>query len=154
MICKKYNCPKTLTAILLCALLAAGCTAYKGKQSIDMEKKKIRQALLGTWVWQSSSGGFSGRQRITPETAGYTKVIDFSEDGVFKEFHSDELFISTGYTIEKKKTIFGSRNYVISFADSMERISDKVIMEVNEKTLFLSDPCPDCFSHFYVRMEE
>jgi hypothetical protein len=89
---------------------------------------------------------------MTPETVGYTKVVQFSQDGTFREFHGDELAISTNYTIERKKTIFGYDHDVICFADST--MMDQVIMKITRTTLFVSDPCPDCYGHFYVRLEE
>lgn len=142
----KHSSSFTIAIKLLCFLLLGGCAAYTNQQNAAGN-------LYGNWIWKSSSGGFTGRQRITPESAGYTKIIHFSEDGVYREFHDDELVITLSYTVEMKKTIFGYHD-VISFADSTGQMMDKVIMQISETTLYLSEPCPDCFGHTYVRLNE
>lgn len=142
----KYASSYTTVIKLLCCLLLGSCAAYTNQQNTDGN-------IYGSWIWKSSSGGFTGRQTITPESAGYSKVIYFSEDGVYREFHDDELVITAGYTVGMKKTIFGYHE-VISFADSTGQMMDKVIMQISETTLYLSEPCPDCFGHTYVRLNE
>ena len=108
-------------------------------------------ALYGIWNWEHSSGGFTGRQVITPQTAGYTKKILFTPQGVFQELRADTLWVSASYTIVKKETIFGPDRDVIRFPDS-SGLMEKVIMKVDSDSLELSDPCYDCFGHLYVRV--
>jgi hypothetical protein len=130
---------------LLCVLLT-DCAPHS-----NMTAKHV--AIYGTWIWERSSGGFTGRQVITPETAGYTKKILFTPQGVFQEFRADSLRTTASYTIVRKKTIFGSDHDVICFHDS-SGLMEQVIMQVNYNRLELSDPCYDCFAHLYIRVIE
>jgi hypothetical protein len=143
---KSMVCITTAITLLFCVLLVA-CTRYSSTQTTN-------ETLYGKWIWEGSSGGFTGRQTITPETVGYTKVVQFSRNGTFREFRDDRLVISADYTIVNKKTIFGYDRDVICFADSTGQMMDQVIMKLTETALCLSDPCPDCFGHSYIRMEE
>jgi hypothetical protein len=121
---------------LLVSLLLPACTQYADTRSTN-------NALIGSWNWESSSGGFTGKQIITPETAGYTRQIRFSPEGEYQEFHHDTLVITARYTVA-----------VLCFSDTTGRLSDKVIMRVTATSLHLSDPYPDGYGHAYVRAEE
>ena len=134
----------TVIALSFFVILSA-CTQYSSTESAN-------EALLGTWIWKSSSGGFTGRQTMTPETVGYTKAIRFSRFGIFREFHDDSLVVYARYIVAKKKTIFGYGRDVICFADSTGQLMDQVIMKLTDTELCLADPCTDCFGHAYIRM--
>lgn len=136
----------TVITLLYFACLNS-CARYSNKQTTS-------EAISGRWLWTSSSGGISGRQNMTPETAGYTRVIQFGRDGVFREFHDGRLVVSNSFTIVKKKTIFGHGRKVICFADTTGQLMDQVIMKLTATELCLADPCHDCFGHSYVRLEE
>ena len=128
------------------SLLLPACTQYADTSSTN-------SALCGSWNWESSSGGFTGKQVFTPETVGYTKQIRFSPDGEYREFQDDSLVIAARYAVTTKRTIFGWHE-VVSFSDTTGRLSDKVIMRVTATSLGLSDPHPDGYGHEYVRVEE
>jgi hypothetical protein len=130
--------------ILTIFFLLNSCAQYTNKQTTNDQ-------LCGIWTWQSSSGGITGKQRMTPETKGYTKTIEFTPFGEYREFHDDILVISTGYTIERKKTIFGHYHDVICFSNTVTNMMDQVIMKLDDCELCLTDPCPDCFGHAYTR---
>jgi hypothetical protein len=132
-------------ASLFCVLLT-DCAPYSNKTA-------RHDAIYGIWIWERSSGGFTGRQVITAETVGYIKKILFTPQGVFQEFRDDSLWVATSYTIVRKKTIFGSDHDVICFHDS-SGLMEQVIMQVNDNRLELSDPCYDCFGHLYIRVRE
>jgi len=132
--------------LLLCFLSLSACARYA-----DGDRKG--SPLWGTWNWKSSTGGITGKKKITPETAGYTKQIRFSPGGEYQEFRNGELVISARYSVVIKETIF-RENEVLCFSDSTGRLSDKVIMGVTSTSLDLSDPFPDGYWHAYVRVEE
>ena len=129
--------------ILFITLLFPSCTKYA-------DTSYLESALCGTWNWDSSSGGFTGKQLITPETLGYTKQLRFSSEGEYQEYHGSTLVITSRYSVVMKNTIYGLHE-VICFSDSTECLSDKVIMKVSEISLHLSDPHPDGFGHSYIR---
>jgi hypothetical protein len=141
----KSECVFMIIALLVSFLLPA-CTQYADTRSTN-------NALWGAWNWESSSGGFTGKQIITPETAGYTKRIRFSPEGEYREFHNGDLVITARYAVVAKKTIFGPHE-VLCFSDSTGRLSDKVIMRVTATSVHFSDPYPDGYGHTYVRVEE
>jgi hypothetical protein len=132
--------------ILTIFILLNSCAQYTNTQNTN-------EQLWGIWTWQSSSGGITGKQKMTPETKGYTKTIQFTSFGEYREFHDDSLVISAAYTIERKKTIFDYNHDVICFSDTANNMMDQVIMKLTDYELCLADPCPDCFGHAYTRME-
>ncbi len=141
---------KSESVLLIMALLASyslsACSPYAATRPTD-------DALHGSWNWESSSGGITGKMIITPETAGYTKQIRFSSEGEYQEFHNGNLVITAPYAVAMKRTIFGLHE-VLCLSDSTGRLSDLVIMRVTATSLHLSDPYPDGFWHTYVREQE
>jgi len=137
---------KSILAViaLLASFFILACAYYCGERPAN-------EALYGTWNWKSSSGGHTGKQIITPETAGYTKRIRFSPEGEYQEFHDGNLVITARYSVVTKRTIFRS-NTVLCFSDTTGRLGDKVIMGVTATSLDLSDPNPDGFWHAYIRV--
>jgi len=135
-----------LGAALLAAFALSACAPYAHPPTTE-------QALYGAWDWKSSSGGFTGKQVMTPETAGFTKRIRFTPEGEYAELHDGALFVEARYSLVRKRTIFGIHD-VICFADSTGRLSDQVIMRLTATELGLSDPFPDGFGHTYVRAAE
>lgn len=131
---------------LLSSFLLPGCTQYGDTRSTN-------DALYGAWNWKSSSGGFTGKQIFTPETAGHAKQIRFSPNGEYREFDNGNLVITARYAVVMKETIFGSKE-VLCFSDTTGRLGDRVIMRVTPTSLDLSDPYPDGYWHAYVRVEE
>ena len=137
---------KYFIVVLLALLLSPSCAQYS-------DSRLTKNALCGIWHWESSSGGFSGKQVITPETLGYTKQIQFYPEGGYQAFHGSDLIITANYTVEIKNTIFGSHE-VICFSDTTGMLGEKVIFRVTETSLLLSDPHPDGYVHTYIRKED
>lgn len=138
----KMTCINILL-ILFITISLPSCTEYA-------DASYLESALCGTWIWVSSSGGFTGKQLNTPESLGYTKQLRFTSEGEYQEFQNSTLIITSRYSVEMKKTIFGYQD-VICFADSTGRLRDKVIRKISGNELHLSDPYPDGFGHFYTR---
>jgi hypothetical protein len=135
---------KAVALALWIVVCMSACTEYS---------ERAHDGLYGTWLWKQSSGGLTGHQVMTPQTVGYAKVIEFSSEGVFREYHDDSLVVSASYVVARRETIFGDDHDVISFVDPTGQLMDQVIMILTESQLDLADPCVDCFGHTYVRTE-
>jgi hypothetical protein len=131
---------------MLAFFMMPACTEYVGEAPQKSE-------LWGTWNWESSSGGITGKMTMTPETEGYTKQIRLTPDGRYEELRDGEVVASARYTVVQKRTIFWPHE-VISFAGASGQLSDEVIMKVTAGSLQLSDPFPDGFWHSYARAEQ
>lgn len=133
-------------ALAMIVLSLPACAPYADVSPADRD-------IVGKWNWKLTSGGITGKQTYTPESAGYTKQIRFSAEGEYEELRDDTLYIAASYTVTRKRTIFGMHD-VIVFADPKGTLHDLVIMRVTETELGLSDPFPDGFGHTYVRARE
>lgn len=108
-------------------------------------------SLQHRWIWESSMGGFTGRDTLTPGKAGYTRKIRFLKNGTFRGFRNDTLLNTTRFAVRKEQTIFsGDSLRVIRFADS-GRCPKQVIWKVTRDTLELGDNHVEPFMHRYRR---
>lgn len=108
-------------------------------------------SLYQSWEWQCSTGGFGGRDSLTPEKAGYTRKIEFTKKGKYREFRSDTLRVSTRFMVRREKTIFSEDSlHIIRFADSA-RFPPLVIWKLTQDTLELGDNHVEPFGHRYRR---
>jgi hypothetical protein len=48
-------------------------------------------SICKKWTWECSIGGLGGRDTLTPEKAGYTRKIEFTKKGKYREYRSDTL---------------------------------------------------------------
>ena len=133
---------KLLTVtIAILSIFVSGCTKDRPANS-DVER------LYGIWNWVQSSGGFAG-VTTTPATAGYTKTLEFNNDGSYKWFKNGTLQGETKFTLTEGSSIFTSGT-----AHLIKYHNDFITQSVTfgeQDTLFLSDECYDCFGHTYTR---
>lgn len=85
-------------------------------------------AIVGTWNWQQSSGGISGKDIVTPESTGVEKKLVFSADKKVTVFTNGLETGSYTYKITKGNSIFDDKEhnlltfnemcYVIKYIDN------------------------------------
>ena len=101
--------------------------------------------LQGTWVWVSSSGGFTGSTE-TPETTGQTRRLIITES-TLTTITDNDLISERNYSlIEKESQIFGDIRQMLVSPNDIDRI---VILDGNNLTLIMD--CTDCITDGYVR---
>jgi hypothetical protein len=104
--------------------------------------------LTGKWDWVSSSGGIAGIT-YTPKSTGVRKVVEFTNDSVFRYYQKDTLTFETRYHILKSKSIYSQDStFLITFDNHSLRQS----YILKNDTLILNDECYDCFENVYVRI--
>ena len=138
--------------LILTSSLISSCKK-DSSESIDFPNSESKQ-LIGSWNWVESSGGFAGNT-INPTTEGYSKQMEFSENGKHFEFKEREKMTIRNYEFQEHKSIHNSQvEYMIKFASPT---TDNDLHWYNSfdfignDTLFLSDECYDCYGHLYVR---
>ncbi len=134
-----------LATIILPLVCFSGCSEKSPTESENHE-------LYGHWAWQNSIGGFSGHDTITPASVGFTKKVQFTQDGVFREFRSDSLYGTSRFTIVSEKTIFSLDSLpVVHFQDSA-RFPAQVLWRVTRDSLELGDTHVEPYGHYFTRI--
>lgn len=118
-----------------------------GMLSCEKESNQLTH-LTGKWSWTSSSGGFSGTT-YTPQSTGDRKIVEFSNDSIFKLFQNDTLLIESKYHLKVSKSIYSQDSALLIIYDN-----SSIRQSYNFKVpniLILRDECDDCFEHIYKR---
>jgi len=111
-------------------------------------------SIYGQWAWQFSIGGISGRDTLTPTRVGFTRRVQFSQDGLFQEFRNDSLFGISQFTITRERTIFSPDSLqVIHFQDSV-RFQAQVLWTVSRDSLVLGDIHVEPYGHYFTRISD
>jgi hypothetical protein len=67
--------------------------------SCKKDKETISELIVGKWEWVKSVSSWTG-QVSNPQTAGFSIKVEFTSDGLMKEYKNDTLSVSTNYSIE------------------------------------------------------
>ena len=105
--------------------------------------------IVGKWAWIQSSGGYTG-DTINPDIVGYSIILAFEENGVYKEYKNGLLKFSSKYFIEKKP--YGSINNKRDFLIIDNRNKEQLIEFEKSISLKLIENCWDCYIHSYKRL--
>lgn len=137
---------KKLFVILFLFLMISSC-----KKEIEVPESSLQQ-VFGTWQWYQSSGGHA-IQILTPESEGYSKHIEITDKGIYKEYKNHVRRKKLTYTFE---LIDYQASYKLNFKDelinfSVHRTPSLLIEIVSLDTLFLYEDVFDGFMHCYVR---
>jgi hypothetical protein len=79
--------------------------------SCQKEKETITEFIVGKWEWVKSVSPWTG-QVSNPQTDGYSITLEFTGDGIMKEYTNDTLSYTTNYIIEINSTE-PNRNFLI-----------------------------------------
>jgi hypothetical protein len=66
---------------------------------------------VGKWEWVKSVSPWTG-QVSNPQTAGFSITLEFTSDGIMKEYKNDTLSNSTNYSLEINSSE-PNRNFLI-----------------------------------------
>lgn len=73
-------------------------------------------AIMGTWHWQKSIGGMTGKEIITPESTGVDKKLVFGANKKVTVFTNDAETGQYNYTIKMGNSIFDNKqHYLLTF---------------------------------------
>ena len=67
--------------------------------SCQKDSEPISDLIIGRWDWVNSVSPWTG-QVSNPQTVGYSLTIEFTNDGIMKEYKDGTLSNSTNYIIE------------------------------------------------------
>jgi hypothetical protein len=59
----------------------------------------VSELIIGKWEWVKSVSAWTG-QVSNPQTVGYSLELEFTSDGIMKEYKNDTLLSSTNYSME------------------------------------------------------
>ncbi len=79
--------------------------------SCQKDKETMPGPIVGKWDWVKSVSPMTG-QESNPQTAGCSIVLEFTSDGIMKEFKNDTLSGTTSYSLEINSSAPDS-NYLI-----------------------------------------
>ena len=96
---------------------------------------KNRLAIIGTWHWQKSSGGISGKEIVTPESTGVDKKLVFGSNKKVTVFTNDTETGSYTYTIKMGNSIFDHKQHCLLTFNEM----NYVIQYIDNKNLSIQD---------------
>ena len=124
------------------------------KKEIEVPESSLQQ-VFGTWQWYQSSGGHA-IQILTPESEGYSKYIEITDKGIYKEYKNHVRRKKLKYSLDVNKSMVHHLPYRINFKDelinfSVHRTPSLLIEIVSSDTLFLYEDVFDGFMHCYVR---
>ena len=78
--------------------------------SCQKDSETISDLIIGRWDWVNSVSPWTG-QVSNPLTVGYSVTLEFTIDGVMKEYKDGTLSNSTNYSIEIN-SIESNRNFL------------------------------------------
>lgn len=82
-----------LAVALVGVVFATSCE--KGDNTVHQQG----YGLIGKWKWEITSGGFSGRDNVTPASSGYTMYLSFDRN-TYTIFKDGRKFFSGEYSLE------------------------------------------------------
>lgn len=122
--------------------LIIGSTLFSCSNDDDSQHNS---ALIGTWVWTSSSGGIAGIEE-TPQSTGDTRIIEISANSI-KRYRNGTLESQINYLINTSISIIYNDSYEMIIQEN----EFKFIFEITGSNLVLIEDCIDCFTHEYVK---
>lgn len=113
----------------------------------DGKNTQDSTAIVGTWYWQESKGGISGKEIITPKTTGVNKKLVFAANKKVTVFTND---IETGnytYKIAKGNSFLDYKeHYLLTFSEM-----SYVIQYIDKRRLSIQDNFVDGYVLTYTK---
>ena len=131
--------------IIVWAVVTAGLLVHPGCKKTGTSPFSM---LYHRWEWVQSSGGIAGVVQ-TPQSEGYTRAIDFTENGFFTVFQDNAVVISSTYTIIRAQSILDNQQYDMIVFDNT--LLESAILQLSGDTLTLREEVFDGFTHTYRR---
>ncbi|MBN1183756.1 MAG: hypothetical protein JXB49_15800 [Bacteroidales bacterium] len=111
--------------------------------SCQKDTDTIADIIIGRWDWLKSVSPWTGHVS-NPQTTGYTNTIEFSNQGIMKEYKNDTLTTTTNYKVEINSD---DPNKSILFYDSDIRVQ----ISIEHDSLILNSAYVDGPISFYIR---
>ena len=127
---------KKYIACLVLVFVLAGCSS-----AVEPSTK----ALVGSWEWVESSGGFAGTTTSPSSTSSSRQIVITAT--TIQYYLDGSLLQTDSYSIQTKKSIFGGDKQMLVYES--ERPSQS--FEVDDNKLLLNDECNDCYQSEYDR---
>ena len=89
---------KKFILVLLLPILLGGCR----------DKESIPPQLIGSWLWEGSSGGIAGM--IIKPNPGERVIVQFTAGGQFSVHQNDTLAYSGTYRLTKERSIYSGKD--------------------------------------------
>lgn len=132
---------KTINVLLVfsIAFVLASCQKDNGLKN---------SSILGSWEWLKSSGGIAGVV-YTPETQGYSQLIEFNANDIYKLYRNGQLQNEAHYTLLQDTSILS--NTMVDMVQYEDGSRQSFSSSSNDDTLFLREDVFDGFDHIYIR---
>lgn len=133
---------KTKLVLLLFALSFLGIAC-------DPEEAEppISKTLIGSWQWESSSGGITG-DSFTPQSTGKHIVYTFTSDGELNIYENQQKIKQTTYVVSKDKSIYTGKEEDILDSPGLPKSS----FRITDNRLYLYNECYDCYTSSYKKI--
>ncbi|HNW57387.1 MAG TPA: hypothetical protein PLR88_01825 [Bacteroidales bacterium] len=99
--------------IIVKFMLLTICAFMLGCQKVN---NSISDQIVGKWAWVKSVSPWTG-QASDPQSAGYSLALEFTSDGIMKEFRNDTLSSSLNYSLEINSS--ESNKYVLNYGSGL-----------------------------------
>jgi hypothetical protein len=117
--------------------------------SCKKESQKLT-TLVGRWDWISSSGGIAGIT-YTPQSTGVRKIVEYTNDSVFRLIQNDTLLGECKYHLIKSKSVYNQDSALMITYDKYP--IRQSFSFTNQDILIVEDDCYDCFQSTFKRLE-
>ncbi|MFV8327140.1 hypothetical protein [Flavobacterium sp. ZS1P14] len=91
--------------------------------------------LIGTWIWESSSGGIAGVTETPASTGGHKKLV-FIKEGRMISYNNNVETGNYSYEIRVGKSIYDGSNHYLIYA---ENEFSYVVLAVDPSNLKIGD---------------
>lgn len=88
-----------------------GCRIFTGGSAPDDNLSQDPELLIGSWRWLSDTYYFTADgtpHHETPESAGYTLVLRFDEEGMVSTFRNGSLETVEPYEVKRQTHVDGT----------------------------------------------
>lgn len=114
------------------------------------DEKEIDNAILGSWKWVNSSGGFAGTTD-TPESTGESRRVVFEENGGVAFYENGEISIQSTFTCGLEKTIIAKEKHPVVYIEGSFMYAYSFS---STGRLILYDNMIDGYTHIYEKIVE
>jgi hypothetical protein len=137
----RQNLYKMKPAVLIFLLLTFS-SSFIGCRK---EKETLSTQIVGKWEWIKSVSPRTG-QVSDPKTEGYSATLEFTKDGIMKEYRNSTLSVSTNYNLEA-----GSYDSDITYINYGTGLSSQIY--IGHDTLTLNNAFVDGPVSSYSRLQ-
>ena len=137
-----------ICVIIIIALVTGSCV--KENSQYKPVIVKVPAALIGTWNWFASHGGYAG-VTITPATTGEVRRIEYDSNNNFRYYVNDVLRSESKYHVERGISVFDKDTTLLIVTGTWP--SPVSFGFTTADTLTLNEQAFDGFDYHYVRIK-